>query len=306
MVHMRVLLIMLKVLGASLLGVLLIFVVAREGMLQLERYSLRKQIETIQQISRVPSDYARYCAGGGNGRIIGTQLRFLDATNYSLELYCSEQPDQPVQIRSGSLGMGVQKVAGSSGIYLSTTEEEWHSGVLLSLWGRTTDIRLGSATSDDLLHASADLIRPKTTCDGFGYTCCNLNTEVIDGDVVGEQSTDCPLSCASICLSRPLVMSFNAQPSVNTQDRVVLLSKSSSTLEFAFTANDPDGFITSAVLKFGDGQEHSFEETNAGRVSHEYSCRQTRCEFTAELELIDDQDHTSPLLPINEIRVVIE
>ena len=308
MVDMRVLLIMMKMVGISVLGLLAIFLIGREGVLQWERYSLQKQIETIQQISRVPHDFSRYCGGGTAGRIVGTQLRFLDATRYQLELFCSEQPDQPVQIRAGSLGMGVQKTAGSSGVYLSTAEEKWHSGVTLSFLGRTSTIQLGSASNSkqDLSTELGNLDRPKTSCDGFGYRCCNLNTEVIDGDVVGDLSTDCPLSCASVCLSRPLVLSFNAQPSFHSQERVVRLSKSATTVEFAFTANDPDGFIESAVLKFGDGEEHWFEETSAGRVSHEYTCALRTCEFTAMLELIDDQEITSPALPINEIRVLIE
>ncbi len=101
---------------------------------------------------------------------IAYQLRFLDATQYQVELICSYIEESPVLMRTGKLPMLVSKRSGTTGFYYSLAKREQSSVGLSAIW-YTRTIMLDGVT----VETSKDLVQnvhPTSVCSGYGFTCC--------------------------------------------------------------------------------------------------------------------------------------
>jgi hypothetical protein len=58
------------------------------------------------------------------------------------------------------------------------------------------------------------------------------------------------------------------------------------------------------VLKFGDGQQQTVQEVN-GNVTHTYQCAEAECRYQVSLELLDEQNVTSPPTALTQLTVVV-
>lgn len=269
------------------------------------RWGVLQSVNDIQNLVAFPGQYHTRCAeefsnlGIASG-LNGFQIRFLDEKNYAIEAVCAYDTTKPIVIKKQTLPMFSKKLPGSSGILINIGSPA-PSQFRLDILGRTTAVVL-EQKSDVLEDTSA--VYPISVCAGWGYQCCNAETEVAKKDVVTADAIDCPQSCAPVCQKRPLIYSFNAAPSYNALTRTVN-ARSNAIVDFAYVIGDADGSITRATIDFGDGNVEDVPTQGSGRAEHSYLCPSSTCTYTAKLLLIDNADLNSLSNQTSQIRVVV-
>lgn len=291
-------------------GGLLLFFGGREVLVFAARFSLQREINTLRSYKANPGQYSSRCANtfatfGSSEPLSGFQVRFLDEKHYQIEVVCSSDTTQPVMIKEKSLPFYAKKLPGSSGVFLGVGAYA-PSSFDVSVYGRKTTVAL-SPGEGELINTAA--VYPASVCTGWGYFCCDPETEVNSGQgLPGSSAFDCPGSCSSVCLKRPLVYAFNADPSYNAVTRSVSILPGTA-VQFAYVIGDMDGSIDSVTVKFGDGGEYTEEATdidpilNSGTVQHTYECPSTSCTYTATLILTDNDGLEAPKKSVSTIQV---
>jgi len=274
---------------------------AREVLLWWASRSLTQAVAELAR-TQVKGTYAQQCQ-----RLVGSnvftaitpeyQLRFLSNTEYALEVVCGDTVKEPILISRKQLPILVSKVPGSSGI-LPTAPL---SGVRLTVFAeqlailqefigylpaflvreRAVVLSQGAVLVDT---NPAELgVGPSTSCEGYGYICCDSQTQMGAGEsLTGAQN--CPTACFSSCISRPVLLSFTTSPFLSPQTRSLTVA-SGGTVSFHYVADAGKAELT-VVLRFGDGQQTQLQGAT-GSVDHRYTCPTATCQYTAQLELTD-------------------
>lgn len=290
---------LLAVVGAGLV----LFFGGREVFVFLARANLSQEVSELRTLKVFPKNYFSQCAEmfsrlGSESSLAGFQIHFLDAKNYQIEAVCSYDTTQPIVIKSKTLPFYISKLPGSSGIFLGM-ETFAPSSFDIDVFGRKTTIKL-SPIEGELVDTAT--VYPLSACEGWGYQCCDEDSEVSSGEVT-EDAIDCPGSCSKVCSKRPVIFSFNASPSFNATTRTVVIP-SGTTVELAYVFGDSDGKITSATIDFGDGSRSEVPvTTNSGMVKHLYVCNSSQCLYTARLSLIDSDNLLSNDNSVSTIRI---
>ena len=288
-------------------------------------FSLR-EILLVYSASALKSDYELLLAknyGQMCGQQFGytqdywTQLRFLTAKQYQLELVCADFESQPIVLDSKSLPILVAKDSLGSGFVVD--DKKLPYTIRLTVLGRSIHVFSESHKMYSQYLFPRDLdyaLGPVTACQAHGYQCCILDIQSGQGNQVTE-AEDCPKSCFESCLLRPMVLSFNSRPAVDFESRLVevnvgqsvtfsyvigngkgdvfaqQLDKTSSSLwdriQVLLSKNVQTSGLSLPVqitLDFGDG-EHVLSQNLQDTFEHVYTCSSRTCFFNVTLTATD-------------------
>lgn len=247
---------------------------------------------------------------------IDYQIRFITSSEYLVETVCDGFEFDPITISQSSLPQFVTKVPGTSGLIMGPEQ----NGIELEVFAneiaqltKTTGFDLkflgkkkalvvenGVLIKDNVQGLLGD--GPVTVCEGYGYVCCNEVTHFGVGDkIIGLP--DCAQSCFASCATRPVLLSFNTNPLLDSKTRSVSVT-ANSPVEFTFVANAGEGTSLSGVLDFGDGIKAMISGL-AGQTAHTYECLQSICEYTASIVLEDNWGSKSVSLDLSKIKIIV-
>lgn len=301
--------------------------------------SATKELKSLgvgSEFTKTCLEYAGLPADGQS--LTRLQLRFTSDKDFVVEMVCDQGSLIRETIKTSSLPPLVTKVAGQSGIISGQSGQ----AVALTIFGRTgviyeEDSFIKSSLQEKTVVAVGN--GPATTCEGYGYQCCSQNYQQGQGDQV-TQAWDCPLSCYSQCAEKPVVLSFNSDPAVEGDAKVVTVS-SGDQLEFFYTLNDINGdafsraayaadeaaqltweerlfrivdqwsnsdqyqdVLEKIVINFGDGDSLELIDLQ-GTTSHTYTCTRSLCVFNATIQAVTTNGLTSDLDNVSKIQVQV-
>jgi len=281
------------------------FFVAREGLLIWSTTEVKSSLAELQLIAHNPTAYISQCREKGSREITQPiqrlQLRFTDSTHYVLEVLCAEFPLDPIVVDTRALPMFVQKVPGTSGILWGDDK----SGIELNVFGAKEDVYVSSrAISTDSPHLTTLGVGPQTTCGGYGYMCCQPETQQGIQNVF-DQASDCPRSCYVACSPRPVVLSFTSDPVADTATRTITIKSGDSvTLSYvASSVSDPKKNLAVVTLNYGDGKSEHFTQLNT-QQTHIYTCGGPQCSYAVQLS-VQDGTASSADTPISRLQVLV-
>lgn len=282
------------------------FLIAREVMLQLAMSQLTSDAKQLQGIARNTGAYIQDCQAKGSNPLDGTiiqsiQLRFTSSTEYQIEVICSQYSIDPLVVEKQKLPTFVKKVPGSSG--LSWRYEP--TAVALELWGRTRSLGVVEEKVEIGLTPEevGSTFAPVTSCSGFGYTCCQPETTVGEGDAV-TSVTDCPRTCHTSCSLRPVILSVSSQPFIDQATRTVTIPRGSEvSIGYVVDFQGLDGVIT--TVDYGDGQQDSFTEVS-GFAPHTYQCTGRSCTYLVQVRAASENGVVSADTPITKVTVIVQ
>jgi len=342
---MRILRIFFSALIAiSVVGVIAFFI-GRELLLYTAVGQVRsaaRELRSLGSDSGFTTTCLEYAGLPPNGiSLTKIQLRFVSDKEYVLEVVCQGTDSISKVFRQDSLPMLVTKVPGQSGIIGGQVDH----GVVLTIFGRSGVIY----EDEDFILTSLqfgenpDLIidqGPKTTCEGYGFQCCNEAYQAGVGNQIAE-ALDCPLSCYSQCDDRPVVLSFNSFPVEMSESRVVTIN-SGEEIEFFYVVNDIQGdafaratiaadeaddlsweeklfriisqlsqsredkdSLEVVVLNFGDGKSQELTDLQ-DTVLHTYTCSRSLCVYNATVQAVTKEGLTSAPEGIGQIQIQVK
>lgn len=305
-VVMRILSFIVKVLigGAVLVGIG--FFVSREVLLQIAISQLKSDTAQMRSIARNTGAYIQNCQRQGTTGISGQfidaiQLRFISDTEYVVEVVCSELRITPIEVLSNSLPMMVEKVPGSSGLTWGVEP----SAVSLAIWGRQRSLGIEEESIVPALSPAevGTAMAPPTSCEGFGYTCCQQELTIGTGELI-SRAQDCPQTCYQQCQDRPIVLSVTTQPFYDQATRTVTVQRGQP-LQAGFVIDAQGLENVATTLNFGDGATQNFTEIN-GTASHTYQCSAPSCTYTLSVSAEDSSGISSAQTPLSQIKVVVQ
>lgn len=298
-----------------------VFFVGREVLIRWGVSSVKHSLSDLQKVAKTDR-YINECDRRSEGSVatqgeVSYQLRFISSTEYMLEAVCSQFSLNPILIDRRVLPNFITKSPGSSGFF-------WSDGVtnaieLVAFADIESKIqeyakfdtsfltrRKNVVVSDRVVMTQSESTTahdgPVTSCQGYGYQCCDQNAEIGIGDqLVGVQA--CEQSCFSACAPRPMVLSFNSNPFFDVRNRTVSVN-SGEMVEFLFVGDAASPDDLKALVEFGDGQNEEMVGAQ-GHTAHTYICPQGECEFTAKLLLTDTWGVSSAQTPVSQIKVVV-
>jgi hypothetical protein len=295
----------------TLLSSIIIFVVlggigffaVREVLTQMAVSQLKASVSKMRQIAANTGAYTQECRlkGVTQGRAIEMiQLRFTSDTEYFVEVVCSNFSLSPIQVSQKSLPPLVTKVPGNSGLVW----QELPTSLGVQLWGRTlqvgvTDFQLVTGSSVQTIQP----VRPITSCQGYGFECCQIETAQGEGALVSD-AADCPRTCYSSCVARPVILSVTTQPFLDQKTRTVTL-KAGEEVEVGYVLDAAVLEGLRVTIDFGDGEQQRFSDIN-DRTAHVYKCGGGNCQYQLTVSAVDGAGIMSAATPITKINVVVK
>lgn len=297
------------------------FFVARELFLYWGVSALKRSLVTLRR-SYTKSASAQECARRSADLLtvqttVIYQLRFLNDKQYQLEAQCNQFSQTPIVIERGELPSMVTKVPGYSGL---TWQSNTRTGVELAVFADLAEqlkpvlpfdtsllARRTTVTVDNemivVTSREQDLSPgPATSCEGYGYQCCEATTQVGIGEqIIGLP--ECSENCFARCNSRPSILSFTSNPFFDVKTRTVTVANG-GVVEFMYVSDAKTSTQLRGVLDFGDGVQNQLT-ANDGSASHVYACAQSECTYAALLKLIDQWGVESASTPLSRITVVV-
>lgn len=318
---MRILSFILKFTLAIIIFGMLGFIIVRELVVYWGASSFKNSLVVLRK-SYTTNSHGPECLRRGSGssqteKLATYQLRFLSSTEYVLEVVCSQFSLSPVVIQRSSLPPFVTKVPGGSGI---VWDENIRSSVEIAAFSDLSELisktfhtnasfitRTRTVVVDDreiiITTTKTDIGGgPVTSCEGYGYQCCQSVTEV----GIGSQITglnECKDSCFASCGKRPAILSFNSNPYFDAKSRSIEVV-SGTVVEFLYVSDGGRDDTIKARLDFGDGAQSNLEGKQ-GSASHSYECVRSECTYTAILTLTDQWGTQSVITDLSKIKVVV-
>lgn len=263
-------------------------------------------ISDARTLSR-PTQWEKYLEGCSTSVITGSspfegfQLRFVDQENYVLEVDCSTQ--QPVVRESISLLKGVKKTKGSAGFYYDFQSKEFLGEIQIEFFGRSRVVYVDGENVKQTWGTTQYVVsKPASSCQAFGYVCCDAENQQGVGEGISAGVVDCSQNCFSSCLQRPVLLSFQSDPAVDYEERIVRLNGTSALIIFSFAFDETAAPIDAVTLDYGDGTRQSYELAES-LSPKEYQCTSGKCIFTATLKAVDTRGVESPVTRLSTITV---
>jgi hypothetical protein len=298
------------------------FFVAREVLLYWGYSSLKNSLASMREVRRQES-YVYTCLqrgsdGDGTESVVTLQLRFDSSSEYILEAVCQGFSMSPIEISRQELPPYVLKLPGTSGFHANSDE---YQGVTLTAFAAELEA-LGSQLRLDLSRlikqrtivydgqrlemmsgGELDLASgPITSCEGYGFNCCQLESEMGVGDQISGLS-GCEKTCFSRCERRPVVLSLNTNPFTDAQTRTLSVT-AGEPVEFIYVADDVGRDTIKARFDFGDGETQEVDGRN-NRVSHTFTCSRSSCSYIVSLSLENEMGIPSIPTRVSELKVVV-
>ena len=293
---------------------------ARSALLWWGSYSLIQATKSLQRSGRGPQ-YLRQCQQevGSDVNVTLTpepQMRFLSNTEYMAEILCDGFSADPIIVERYTLPVFVSKVPGSAGLILGAEK----SGVTLTVFAKEFEIlkSLIGYLPDFLIIQKQVILEngvltmnsdetdlgksPVSTCSGYGFQCCNEQTDLGVGEKL-EGATGCTTSCYRSCTRRPVLLSFNTQPILDPRSRTVSVPAGVA-VTWSYVADAGQDPSLTAWIDFGDG-EHMELQGESGTTAHTYKCLSSECRYKVEISLTDALGVTSAPLSISTMTVIV-
>jgi hypothetical protein len=144
---------------------------------------------------------------------------------------------------------------------------------------------------------------PATSCAGFGYTCCQPETSIGQGEQI-TIATDCPRTCHTSCSVRPIILSVTTQPFLDQATRTVTVPRGSEvSIGYVVDQQMLEDVVT--TIDYGDGQQQQFLEIS-GFSSHTYTCPTGNCRYTVEVSATAGNGVVSADTPITKLTVIVQ
>jgi hypothetical protein len=251
-------------------------------------------VKSLSRLSQKIQQYIPACqeapGSSENSSPNGFQLRFTDNHHYVIELVCSLIEDTPIQLSEGTLPPFITKDPGSSGFYYSQAED-LTANIQLRSFGKTKVIQ--ARTDKISFPATYDTSStvPKNTCSGFGYFCCNDQSQTGTGEHRTEGITDCPAQCYATCNTIPFVEFFASDPVANVNASEIAMTTSSLDVTFNYGVQTPDDKVSAVTIDYGDGNTQDASELQ-GIFVHTFTCDST-CRYKVTLRVTDTKGRTS-------------
>ncbi len=250
-----------------------------------------------------------------------TQIRFISNKEYNLEVVCADFVAAPIVLASKKLPPLLFKKTSGSGFLIDQRELPFF--IELSALGRELFVYTDNQEMHSNYFFKPDLdyeAGPLSSCQAHNYRCCSLEVE----SGLGEQITavnDCPKSCFTSCLLRPVVLSFNGRPALDDETRTIEVGSGEAvTLSYVLGNGKTDVFTgqlnkeqkqsfleklqtifsknlinqsddelalpVQVTIDLGDGQ--IFQSTNLqDSFDHIYTCQTGNCYFNVKLTALD-------------------
>jgi len=301
---MRVILAIIK--GLFFIGLLAggVFLIAREVLLWQGVTAVSNAANRAVEFYRSPSQYYDQCMKKGNAResLPRTvfQVRFITSKDFQVEVVCPQFPSDPIVLETVTLPKFVVKSAGSSGLIAG--EYTTHA-VTLAIFGRQQSVWIENQKIKNRIGAMTLDPGPVTSCEGWGYQCCQAETSVGQGQAQPMVS-DCARSCYQTCQPRPIVLSFTTDPFMDLKTRVTPVGKGQA-VSFNWVVEVGQGQELTGSIDYGDGQTESFAD-QSGMLSHQYQCLENSCFYQAKIKVIDQNQVESAPTGITQIGIRIE
>lgn len=284
---------------------LVAFFIARESLLVWALADLKTSISVLRQIEKNPRAYALECRQKGTtvetDVIDKLQLRFISPTEYVLEVVCTQFSLDPIILQTKQLPQFVTKLPGNTGLIWGDSP----SAIGISVLGRSRAIII---EQKEVLYSPIDEnfsygVGPISSCRAYGFYCCNQDTQLGKGDQYNGVS-DCPLSCYSQCLTRPIVLSFTSDPYMDINTRITQ-AKTGEMVTFSYVVNANSSLDDyQVILETGDGNSYNAKK-ESGIFEHRYDCQAGKCSYEALLKVVNSDGIESARLTINSIRVEV-
>lgn len=243
-----------------------------------------------------------------------TQLRFISSTEYVAEVLCPGYSFDPNTISQQSLDDYMTKLPGSSGLLLGTER----TGVELAVFQQLQkEINTTLGTNFTFIQKNRSVVMeggsfvtslpdedlgvgPIASCQGFGYQCCQSDSQVGVGDpLLG--AVGCEQSCYSSCIQRPVVLSMNTNPFFDVKTRTLNI-RSGESVDFAYVLDTGASETVQVIMDYGDGMSENSTEKTA-TLSHVYNCAADACEYQATLIATDAFGTQSAITPISQLQI---
>ncbi len=284
-----------------------VFFGGREIWLYVASHRVAQEAQRISQTARWQNYYSHCYTETQVGEGLpfrGVQLRFLDATQYSTEIDCVSAPTY--QVQSFQVLNGVRKTTGSAGFFFDSQSQQLSGELTLSFLGQS---RVLYVDNGEVLHSWGTAlgvgILPRSQCTGFGGQCCEVLDEQGEGTVWRDGVLDCPGECYPACLRRPILLSFQSNPSF-TGNRELRLVGADQLVTFAYSFDPLDAEIQHVTVDFGDGNTRQVLGSS-GQFDHSFRCpaRLASCELLVRIQATDVRGVTSTSSRLSEIRVIL-
>ena len=305
----------------------LIVFIAREAFLWQGTRSFKRDLVALNRMSTNKSCESEFGSIMTEGEQMYRQVRFTSSRAYVLELICPGFPDQPLASEQRVLSSFVSKLPGSAGILQRTDVVESYVGLTVFqelAKGLPEQLRpwLGWISTSELigLAASETVVKPfsesptetaltqygqgpVSSCEGYGFICCDGQTQYGMGDSVTDVPS-CPVNCFERCVSRPLIISWRSSPMADWGTDVVSLPEG-GTVQFYYGLEDLDELGPwTATVDFGDGQTDT-ATGKEGSLSHYYSCDSSYCEYVAQVSVTNAQSAVSAPTQLSKLIVAV-
>lgn len=265
---------------------------------------------TAQQLTQVNrwQPYFSQCQArvltDSSSPVTSVQLRFLNDKEYVVEVGCVGQ--QAVEVDRFTLPWGVTKTKGSAGFYYDLQEKTLSGELSLSLFRQSRIVYVDGAKAGQQWGVT-DLRAgvPASQCTGHGLKCCPSDEAEGVGLPQIDGVLDCPGSCFDSCLRRPVLLSFQSDPSISLSTREISLEGSSQLVLFAYTYDDEESDIQSVTIDYGDGTVDTLVTTR-GEFQKEFTCNGSApCRYTVLLQAVDVRGVVSAATRLSSITVVL-
>ncbi len=284
----------------------LVFFTLREGLLLYASSQLSSDYSKLRSLAGNTGEYQDRCqnrsgelAGGGVSQV---QLRFIDDKEYVIEVLCNRFELTPITADENILPWSVKKLAGNTGFVWQKNSKTMRGGVRLEIWGRERAFGPGlNSISADAVDTAAFDVGPLSSCEGYGYACCNQDTEEGTGELYSAV-LDCPQNCYATCEKLPIILSLNTDPYLTPETRTVsIASDQSVTFQWVVELPTDTGVIE---IDYGDG---SSEEVAASteQTQHTYTCSRSRCRYEVQIQATDAAGRRSAQTPITQLVVEV-
>ncbi len=275
---------------------------------------------TVQRSKHI-GEYYEYCTKLGAQRVDDSplytpQLRFISNTEYVLEVVCDQYEFVPKQFGERKLPFFASKKPGQSGLAF-TDEGAWSIAIqavpadldasfkkitpFKNLLFRSRTVLVEDGSIVDSLSGSPNVVQPITTCEGYGFTCCDPVRLLGVGDQ--RPGSDCSDDCYSSCHQRPIILSFNAEPGFDRYQRTLQASQA-DVISFNFVIDSLLPEESRVTLEFGDGTSWIGIGTET-LTTHQYSCNQQVCNYQAILKVVDAYGTESASTTATEMNIAI-